>query len=64
MYPYGCNFITDTKPREKELDLLTYLLFLGYKTAYVSADRTKLWAVLESYDVPQDQINAIRSVYK
>jgi sorting nexin-29 len=50
--------------KRRELNLPTYLQFLDYKRAYDSVDRSKLWSILESYDVQQNLINAIKSLYK
>jgi hypothetical protein len=50
--------------KRKELNLPTYLPFMNYNKACDSADRSKLWTIVESYDVQQDLINAIKSLYK
>jgi hypothetical protein len=46
--------------KRREFSLLTYLLFLDYKKAYDSVDRSKLWSILECYDVQQNLINATK----
>jgi hypothetical protein len=50
--------------KRREFNLPTYVLFLDYEKAYDSVDRSKLWSILESYEVQQNLINAIKSLYK
>jgi hypothetical protein len=50
--------------KRREFNLPTYLLFLDYKKTYDSINRSKLWSILESYDVQQNLINAIKCLYK
>ena len=41
-----------------------YLAFLDLKAAFDSVSRKYLWEALESKEVPNELIKAIRSVYK
>jgi hypothetical protein len=49
--------------KRREYNLPTFLFFLDNNKAYDRVDRIKLWEILETYKIPKNLINAIKSLY-
>ena len=49
--------------KRREFNLPLFLLFLDYEKAYDRVDRQKFWEILKDYNVPQNLINPIKSIY-
>ena len=49
--------------KRKEYNLPIYLLFLNYEKDYDRVRWPILWNILEEYELPENLINAIKSMY-
>jgi hypothetical protein len=50
--------------KRREFNLPLYLILSDYGQAYDKVDHNKIWQVLDSYEIPTNLVDAVKSLYK
>jgi hypothetical protein len=50
--------------KHREFNISTYIAFIGFKKAFDSVDREKLWTVMSGKGIPNHLFTTIQKIYK